>query len=226
MNQPSKVLLMVGSPKGEKSTSNSIASYILEKFKENGVEAEKTYIVKDIKTDDGTDKLISLVDDSCILILVAPLYVDSIPAIAIKAMEKIYENKNDSFEKKQMMAIFNSGFPEPHHNDLAIDMCKKFASSSGMGWSGGVTVGMGGSLDGKSIENVGMTKKLRNGLDMAVSALSSGKPVPKEAEIIASKPLAPLPIAKFVMCTFGGMMWGKQMDKQAKKKMYDRPYEI
>ena len=226
MNQLSKVLLMVGSPKGEKSTSNSIASYILEKFKENGVEAEKTCIVKDIKTEGSIDKLISKVNDSDILILVSPLYVDSIPAIAIKAMEKIYENKKDSFEKKQIMAIFNCGFPEPHHNDLAIDMCKKFASLSGMGWSGGITVGMGASLEGKSIENFGMAKNILKGLDMAINALANGKHIPKEAEIIASKPLAPVAIAKFVMCTFGGMMWGKQMDKQAKKKMYDRPYEI
>lgn len=226
MSKPARALLIVGSPKGEKSTSNSIASYILGKFEENCVEAEKTYIVKDIMTDESMGKLISKINNSDILILVAPLYVDSIPAITIKAMEKIYENKNVSFEKKQMMAIFNCGFPEPHHNDLAIDMCKKFASASDIGWAGGVTIGMGPSLEGKSIEKFGMAKKLRTGLDMAVHALINGKPVSKEAETIASKPLMPVAVAKFVMCTFGGMMWGKQMDKATKKRMYDRPYEV
>lgn len=226
MSQPVKVLLMVGSPKGDKSASNSIVSYLLEKFSESGVKAERTYIVRDIRTDEGTDKLISLVDDSDILILVSPLYVDSIPAITIKSMEKIYGHKNDSFKKKQMMAIFNCGFPEPHHNDLAIDMCKKFASLSNMEWAGSVTIGMGASLEGQSLEKFSMAKNLRNGLDMAVDALTKGKPVPKEAEIISSKPFMPVAIAKFMMCMFGGMMWGKMMDKEAKRKMYDRPYEL
>jgi len=226
MSQPGKVLLMVGSPKGEKSTSNSIASYISRKFSENHVEVEKTYIVKDIRSKKSIDRLILKINDSDILILVSPLYVDSIPAIAIKAMEKIHENKNNSVEKKQMMAIFNCGFPEPHHNDLAIDMCKKFASLSGIMWAGSVTIGMGASLEGRSLDNFGMAKNLRNGLDMAVNALANGNAVPKEAEIISSKPLMPISIAKFVMCTFGGIMWGKQMDKQAKKKMYDRPYGV
>ncbi len=226
MNQSNKVLLLVGSPKGKKSASNSIASYLLEKFQEKSVKVEKTYIAKNIRTDDGIDKLISQVNDSDILILVAPLYVDSIPAIVIKTMKKICEHKNSSFSKKQMMVIFNCGFPEPHHNDLAIDMCKKFASLSDMEWAGSIGIGMGPSLEGRPLENFGMAKNLRNGLDMAVNALAKGKNVPKEAEIIASKPFIPVPISKFVMCTFGSMMWGSQMDKEAKKRMYDRPYEL
>ena len=226
MSQLNKALLIVGSPKGEKSASNSIASYLLEKFQEEGIKIEKTYIVKDVRTDEGIDKLISKVNGSDALILVAPLYVDSLPAIVIKAMEKIYEHKNSSFKKKQMMAIFNCGFPEPHHNDLAVDMCKKFASLSGMIWAGSITIGMGPSLEGRALEKFSMAKNLRKGLDMAVDAFVNGKTIPKEAEIIASKPFIPVPIAKFVMCTFGSMMWGSQMNKEAKKRMYDRPYEL
>ena len=226
MSQPDKALLLIGSPKGKKSASNSVASYLLRKFQEKNVKVEKTYIVKDIKTDESVDNLISQVNNSNILILIAPLYVDSLPAIVIKAMEKVYEHKNSSFKKKQLMTIFNCGFPEPHHNDLAVDMCKKFASLSGMMWAGGVTIGMGPSLEGRSLEKFGMAKNLRKGLDMAADALAEGKPLPKEAEITASKPLMSLPVAKFVMCTFGGRMWGSQMDKEAKKRMYDRPYEL
>ena len=225
MNQIIKVLLLIGSPKGEKSTSNGISSYLFKKFKENGVKAKKTYIIKAIRTKTGVHELKSLVYDSDIIILVSPLYIDSIPAITVKVMEEIYEHKNDTFRKKQMfMAIFNSGFPEPHQNDLAIDMCKKFASDTGMEWAGSVTIGMGSSLEGKALEKLGMAKNLRNGLDTAVKSLIAGKSVPEEAEIIASKPLMPLTIAKFVMNTFGGILWRNRMNKNAKKKVYNRPY--
>ena len=225
MNHIIKVLLLVGSPKGEKSASNGISSYLLRKFKENGVKAKKTYIVRAIRTNKGIKKLISLVYDSDIVILVSPLYIDSIPAITIKAMEEIYEHKNDTIRKKPMfMAIFNSGFPEPHQNDLAIDMCKKFASETGMEWAGSVTIGIGSSLEGKALEKLGIAKNLRNGLDTAVKSLIAGKSVPEEAQIIASKPLMPLTIAKFVMSTFGGILWRNRMNKNVKKKIYDRPY--
>ena len=123
------------------------------------------------------------------------------------------------------MAIFNCGFPEPHHNDLAMDMCKKFAYDSGLEWVGGVTIGMGPSLDGRSLEKVRMARNLCNGLDMAVEALMNNESVPREAMLIASKPLMPLSIVKFVMCNFGRFLWCNQMDKTVRKKMYDRPYE-
>lgn len=226
MSQPDKVILLVGSPKGEKSASNSIMSFLLEKFHKNGIESEKTYIVKHVGSDEGISNLVSQVMDSDIIILISPLYVDSIPAIVINAMEKIYEHKKNFPSKKQMMmAIFNCGFPEPKHNNLAIDMCKKFASDLDITWAGSVTIGMGASLEGRSLKSFGMAKNLRNGLNIVVESLANSKLIPKNAEIIASKPMIPLTISKFFMCTFGSILWGSQMDKSVKKKMYDRPYE-
>ena len=227
MSEISKVLLLVGSPKGENSVSNNIASYILEKFNENGVKAEKIFIVKEVRNDEALNELVLQAIDAEILILVSPLYVDSIPAINIKVLEEFYKVKNDSFSKKQrFMTIFNCGFPEPHHNDLAMDMCKKFASDTGLEWIGGVTIGMGPSLEGKSLESFRMAKNLCTGLDMAVDAILKGETVPQEAIVIASKPLMPLTIVKFVMCNFGRFMWGNQMDKSVKGNMFDRPYEL
>lgn len=226
MSKIGKVLLLVGSPKGEKSVSNNIASYILKKFNENGVEAEKIFIVKEVRTNEALNELVLQAIDAEILILVSPLYVDSIPAINIKVLEEFYKLKNDSYSKKQsFMTIFNCGFPEPHHNNLAIDMCKKFASDTGLEWMGGVTIGMGPSLEGKSLENFSLAKNLCTGLDMAVDAFLKGETVPQEALFIASKPLMPLTIIKFVMCNFGRFMWGSQMDKSVKGKMLDKPYE-
>ncbi len=226
MSESNKVLLLVGSPKGEMSVSNNITSYILKKFQENGAKAQKIFISKEVRTDDALNKLVSKALDSDILILVSPLYVDSIPSITIKVLEEFYKLKKDSYSKKQrFMAIFNCGFPEPNHNDLAMDICKKFASDSGLEWVGGVTIGMGPSLDGKSLEKSRMARNLCSGLDIAVEALINGDSVPREAENIASKPLMPLSIVKFVMCNFGSILWGNRMDKSVKKKMYDKPYE-
>ncbi len=227
MSEICKVLLLVGSPKGERSVSNNIASYILDKFNENGVEAEKIFIVKEVRTEKTLNELILQSIDADVLILISPLYVDSIPAINIKVLEEFYKVKNDSFSKKQrFMVIFNCGFPEPHHNDLAVDICKKFASDTGLEWMGGITVGMGASLEGKSLESFRLAKNLCTGLNMSVNALLKGETVPHEAIDIASKPLMPLTIVKFMMCNFGRFLWSNQMDKSVKRKMFDRPYEL
>jgi hypothetical protein len=227
MSKLNKVLLLVGSPKGKNSVSNNIDTYIQDKFQQNDVETQKTFIVKHMNKE-SLEKLVYEIDDFNLIILIAPLYVDSLPSIVIKLMEEICEHKKiDSTKKQNFMTILNSGFPEPNHNDLAIDMCKNFASKSDMGWIGGITIGMGPALGDKALEKTGgLSKNLRDGLDMAVNALSENKSVPKEALTTASKPLMPLILSKLMLRWFGGRMWNNMVkDKHVKKKMQYRPYE-
>lgn len=227
MSRLNKALLLVGSPKGKNSVSNNIAAYIQDKFQQNDVETQKTFIVKHMNKE-SLEKLVNEIDNFDLLILIAPLYVDSLPSIVIKLMEEVCEYKKINNTKKQnFMAIINSGFPEPSHNDLAIDMCKNFASKSNMGWTGGITVGMGPALGDKPLEKTGgVSKNLRNGLDTAVNALSENMPVPKEVLTTASKPLMPLVLSKLMLRWFGSRMWTNMVkDKHVKKKMYYRPYE-
>ncbi len=248
-SSPQNTLILVGSPKAKKSASNNISQYIKDKIHENGVEAEIVYIAKHQKPD-KMEKLVKRASESELLIIVAPLYIDSIPAIAINFMENYYnyhgltikpvietqqkilaqqvnETQKEPKIQQRLLAIFNSGFPEPNHNDLAIDMCKNFASQTDMEWAGGITIGMGAAFENRSLNDAGgMARNLRNGLDNVVESLVMGVPVPSEAELIASKPLLPLFLAKFVMRWFGGRMWKSRVnDKSVRNNMNNRPYE-
>lgn len=243
MSKLNNVLILIGSPKGKRSASNNFASYIENRFKKNGVETETDYIVHHQKAD-RLQKFVKKAFNYELMVMVAPLYIDSIPAVTIKFMEEFSSYKkaqdinfphkhlksgNESLSEtpnQKLFVVFNSGFPEPSHNDLAIQMCEIFAHRSDMEWTGGITIGMGAAFQSRSVKNAGgMARNLRKGLDAIVDNLTLDEPILPETIHTASKPLMPLFLAKFIMRYFGGFMWkGQVKDDAVKKKMYDRPY--
>lgn len=232
MSNLNNVLILIGSPKAQNSASNNFASYVEDKFKMNGVDTSKMYIVRHQKPE-KMEELVEKASQSELIVLINPLYIDSIPAITINFMEHfcLYHNsRKDSknTKKQKLLAIFNSGFPEPHQNNVAVRMCENFAQQTNMGWIGGITIGMGAAFESRRVKDAGgMSRNLRKGMDLIVDSLSQNDDIPHDAVRIASKPLMPLFLAKWGMRFFGGRMWkGQVKDKSVVKKMYDRPYEM
>ena len=92
MNKPKHVLLLVGSPRGPHSTSESLGAYLLRKLQEYSLETEKVYLHPSLKTHENRANLLRAVDSSDLLILAFPLYVDSLPSPVIAALELIAEH--------------------------------------------------------------------------------------------------------------------------------------
>lgn len=228
MSKLQSALILVGSPKGKKSASNNIASYIEEGFNKNEVETEKIFVAR-YKKPDKLKELLKKAFESALIVIVAPLYFDSIPALTIRFMEEfsIYKKSLPKTQQK-LMAVFNCGFPEPYQNDVAIKICENFASQTDMEWIGGIAVGMGPSVETKSLKDAGMpAKNLRKGLDAIIDSLSNNETVPPEAIATASKLSLPLFLVKFIYAHFVNSGWKKRVkDKEIIKKMYDRPYDV
>lgn len=232
MSKLKNVLILIGSPKAQRSASNNFASYLEDKFHMKGVETDKIYIVRH-QNPEKMEEMVNKASAYELIIMVNPLYIDSIPAITINFMEQFCVFKNSMIEtqnskKQKLLAIFNSGFPEPHQNDVAVRMCENFAEQTNMEWVGGITIGMGAAFESRGFEDVGvMSRNLRKGMDLIIDSISQNDQIPPEAVRIASKPLMPLFLAKWGMRLFGGRMWKVQVkDKSVIEKMYDRPYEI
>jgi multimeric flavodoxin WrbA len=226
MKKLENVLILIGSPKGKRSASDNFATYLEEQLRKKGVVTETVYIVQHQK-DEKMKEMVKMARQKELIIMVNPLYIDSIPAITIKFMEEFSRLQEFSPGNQQkLLVIFNSGFPEPHHNNLAIQMCEKFAKETGIQWLGGIAIGMGAAFEEKSLENAGsMARNLRKGLDQIAHHLALGEDVPPEALITASKPLMPLFFAKHGMRWLGGRMWkAKAHDESIKRKMCQRPY--
>lgn len=229
MSQNKRALLMVGSPRCEKSNSEAIGTYLMERLGEKGVAWDKVYTYRLTRTAEGQEKLINAVYRADILVLASPLYVDSIPSFTVKAMELINEHRRsiESPKEQKLFVIVNCGFPEPSHNQTALAIYGRFALESGIEWAGGARVGWGMAIDGRSLDSVGgMVRNLMRGLQLAAGALAGGIPLPKEVEELTSKPFMRPFLAKLMTLVTGRVSWNSQARKNGvRNRMYDRPYE-
>ncbi|MHB9094905.1 MAG: NAD(P)H-dependent oxidoreductase [Eubacteriales bacterium] len=229
MSAVKKALLLVGSPKYKGSSSASLGVYLLERLSEKGVVTENLHINRILKRAEGEKELLEAVNDCDILILSFPLYVDSLPAGTIKALEIIARDRAQNRSRVEkagqqvMLAICQNGFPEAHQNNTALAICRCFASEAGFTWAGGLALGGGGAIDGQPLEKLGgMMRNVRNALDLTAGALAEGRPVPEEADGLMRKPSMPGWIYLFI----GNLMWKIRARKNgAFKKINDRPYE-
>jgi len=229
MVKDKSALLLVGSPKCEKSTSDAIGTYLMERLSEKGITWGRAYSYRLACTADGRETLLDNVNKADILVFAAPLYIDSIPSFTINAMELINERRRsaESPKEQKLFVIVNNGFPEPAQNETALAIYQHFALESGIGWAGGARVGWGSAIGGRPLDSVGgMVRNLKKGLELAAEALAEDTQVSKEAENLMSKPFMPLLLAKLMTSVAGGVAWNSQARKNGvKSRMYDRPYE-
>ena len=218
-----KVILLVGSPRGEESTSASLGNYLISKLEELGLKTETLYIHRLVNRKEKINDLLQGVQRADLIILSFPLYVDSLPAPVIKAMELIIANKNTTISEKSksFVAIANNGFPEASQNEIALQICRIFSRDCGFAWKGGIAV-VGGPIGGRPLqERGGVVRNIIKGLDMAAQALKDDGEIPQEAIELLSKSILPSSLYRFI----GNFSW-KRMAKRygAKDRLKNKPY--
>jgi len=226
MSTNKKALLLVGSPKGEKSTSLSLGNYLILRLEEFGIVYEKRFTHRLVNREEKKQDLLKMIDNADLIILSFPLYVDSLPAPVIKTMEFINEKKEklESKKSKSFIAICNSGFPEASQSTIALQICRIFAKDCDFIWKGGIAVGGGGAIHGVPLqERGGMVRNVIKGLDLTAQALMDSKEIPQEAIDLISKKFIPSTLYSM----FGNLGWKLQARRySAKKKLRDKPYSI
>ena len=224
MNTKKRVLLLVGSAKHPHSTSESLGTYLIEKMHEHGFETETLFIHKSLKSDDRRNELLTATNQADIIVIAFPLYVDSLPYLVIRTLELIAKNRKviKNLMDQSLLCIVNCGFPEAHQNDTAITICRKFASETGFMWAGGLTLGAGEVINGKSLPEVkSMARHVIKSLNLTADSLAAGKSIPQEAIKHMAKPLIP----KWLYLLMGGMSWKKRAKTHGvHKELYNRPY--
>ena len=225
MSSQGHVLLLVGSAKRPRSTSESLGTYLGRRLGERGFETEMLLLHRALKSDSGREDLLAATDRADVLVIAFPLYVDSLPYLVIRAMELVARHRQARGEVKEqrLVAIANCGFPEAHQNDTALAICRQFAREAGFEWAGGLALGGGEAINGQPLPQVkGMARNVIKSLDLAANALVEGKPVPQEAAGAMAKPITPT----WAYTWLGGMGWKRRAKKHGtQKKLRDRPYQ-
>jgi len=224
MNKDENILLLVGSPKNSSSTSASLGDYLTLRLEELGRSIEKEYIYKLIRKDEGQKKMLSMVDNADLIILAFPLYVDCLPAGVIKTLELIANHRKSLNNPKKIgfVVLINCGFPEAEQNITAIAICKIFAHEVGFEWKGALSLGMGGAIGGRSVEERGgMVRNLKKGYNLAAKALAEGKNIPEEAIALVAKRFIPISL----YAKMGNSGWKKQAKKFGVREIIEaKPY--
>jgi hypothetical protein len=192
VNPPARALLLVGSPKRSGSASETMGAYLMSRLAARGVHVDSLHLSRAVRSTESRADLFAAMDAADLIVLAAPLYVDSLPAPVIKVLELVAEHRATGTppEARRFAAIVNSGFPEPAQNDTALAICRQFAREAGFTWAGGLGIGGGGLVVGKPLERPpGLIRRAVRALDLAADALADGRPIPDAACEAVARPL-------------------------------------
>ena len=220
-------LLLVGSPRTKKSTSHSLGDFLLQQFDAQNVQTETIYVHTSLRSPERMQALYDAVNAADLLVLAFPLYVDSLPAPLIEALERIATQRAGQTQShpQRLAVIINCGFPEAQHKATALAICATFAQQAGFGWAGALALGAGeGIVHGLPLNELdGRAISLKNALNLAASALLVGDIIPQAAVDLMAKPIIPAWLYR-LMGIFGWRQEAKRW--RAEKQLKRQPYLI
>ncbi len=221
---PQQVVLLVGSPGAERSTSASLGAALVASLERRGVPCETRLLYREKRSAAAMDALLTTIDRADLLVLAAPLYVDSLPAPVMRLLEQIAARRAaTSFESRPgLVAMVNCGFPEVQHNYTALAICRGFARAAGFRWTGGLALGGGGMVGGRPLSALGgRGRHLVRALDLTAGALASGQGVPAEAVTLFGRKTVPYWLYRW----FGDRGFRRSARRHGvADRMRDRPY--
>jgi hypothetical protein len=221
----SQALILIGSPRGQRSTSASLGHYLADGLGKNGFETQWLLAHKAVRDAESRAALMTSVEKAGLMILAFPLYVDCLPYPVIRALEVIAAQTQyrDAATPQRLVALVNCGFPESLHNDTALAICRQFAHETGRLWAGGLALGEGGVIDGQPLIKV--EKRVRNvilALDLAVEALSQDRVIPQEAKTLMAKPLVPGRLYRMIASL---NFMSKALRRRQFTRLWQRPFD-
>ncbi len=187
MTGPKRVLLLVGSPRGRRSTSAAVGTYLVNLMKQKGLELlTPQWIGPILRKQEKISRFLEAIDAADVIVLAAPLYDDCQPYIVIKAMELIAVHQKElakaqkKSDGKLFSVLVNCAFPEEHHTQTVIRIYRKFAEDVGFCWGGSLSIRAGEALrgrEGKTLDDAGsMAKKVKGALVRMADSLAKGSP--------------------------------------------------
>jgi len=196
-----KALLLGGSPKPEKSSSESLLVYLGEQLEKQGAQTETVRLIKAVRSEEATAELVAALAAADLVVLSFPLYWDALPGHVVRVFERVAAARaaTTPATRPAFVAVVQGGFPEAEQNQVALQICRNFAAAAGLDWVGGLAMGGGGAIEGMPMSKAGSrVPSVVKALDMTAVALAAGDPVPDEAVRLMAKPAFPPVVLRFM----------------------------
>ena len=239
-----QVTFLMCSPRGEKSASYSLGSYTTNLLEEKGISQKSFRTYHTLKDEKKIDEMVESINESDIIILSSPLYIDQAPYMTIKLMDLITEKNNEGKLSKKdrfLFAISNAGYLEYYHNNIALKIYEQFAEKNGFIWAGGLPIGAAGTYalypipeflkmleplpedDPRKEIYEKPTKIIDSVIKASVEYLSNGEKVPQSE--LKKMEFIPMPLQSYV--DGGNKNWIAVAEEYGvKDKLRDKPYKL
>ena len=202
-----------GSPKLKASASESI---IIQMNNLLGNKIKTFHAMQMTQSKTPQDNIANILDAD-ILLIVFPLYVDSLPAHLIELLTRLETAASTIIAKPKIYSIVNCGFIEAEQTALALEMIKHFAARLGLTWGGGIGIGGGGMLS--SIDG-DWKKGPAGGIYRALVDMAGNIQNGENTQNIFISPKIP----RFLYSILGNWMWKTEAKRNGVKSLRARPY--
>lgn len=178
------VLLISGSHRGRKTTTNSILDYLEKKLILGDTSVSREQVPLNLHERSFLSGIKDDLRKPDTLVLCFPLYFDTLPSPLIAALESLSEQSKNGLKALKLFFILHCGLPEPTHCSGALAVCRCFSEEMGCAYGGSAVIPDTGAIDGASVER---NKRVRSLLDAALDILQ-GSPEKDHETNITGKP--------------------------------------
>jgi len=215
MTDPQRVVLLVGSPKGLNAGSSvRLGRAITAPLEEAGWHCDAFHLHAAIRAEDAMSDLLVSLDAASLVVLAAPLYVDSLPAPVIHAMHEIALHRAEVTDGRtpRFLSIINCGFVEPWQNEGAQQMLELFCGRAKFESIGALSLGAAGA----------MNRNVRKALQLVVEALHDDVLIPNIVGELLSRRVIP----QSLYILGGNVMWKRQAKRNGvRDQIKAQPYK-
>ena len=175
-----RVLILICSPKGERSNSKYFSNLLLHELPKEKVEVVYLLRVKDFSEIANKIKEVEKV------VIISPLYVDVLPTKVLELMVYLYENNKDELQNKKVYGMLNCGFLEGEQNTIAMNVLKSWCKRMNIDFAGGLGIGAGEMMNIIKFMpyKIGPNRSLYIGMKCIGNNISSGSTM----EVLYIKP--------------------------------------
>ncbi|MEA3450922.1 MAG: NAD(P)H-dependent oxidoreductase [Bacteroidota bacterium] len=216
-----KLTIFNGSPRNKQSNSKLLIDNFLIGYDKI---SEKKADVHFIASSKNKEEQLKAFQNAEIVIIIFPLYTDSMPGIVKEFFEQIYSLEPSTFKK--IGFIVQSGFPEAIHSTYVEKYLKKFTSRLKCEYLGTI---IKGGVEGIKIMPPIMTKKLFNNFQLLGEYFAKNEAFSEKIKTKLAKPLTMSTFRRvsfsfFSFLGFTNFYWNSNLKKnKAYKKRFDKP---
>jgi hypothetical protein len=188
------VLIVQGSRR-PKSNTGAIARDLRVRLERAGAAADVWRVPRWSAGPEETVEALEKLAGADVVVLVAPSYLDELPAVTQRLLEDVWERRAALAGHAPLFyGVAHSGFPEPVQRRAELRSMRFFAEQMGWRWMGGIGFGGTSPIDGRPLDEAGMfSRQLRSVLPLVATDIAAGRELSAKTIRLADRSPFPLP---------------------------------